>query len=739
MMPLTVTPVSTTINIATNYTILLNRAFDPSTSATNWNSQVVPAGSKLIITFPTGYNTSYGYSCQANNVAASCSPTGQNLSITGLFPTDSYLENITLLIINVLNPSPAFTTDEFLGYVGIDYTQPGDGFASVALTAATFSACSVTFNPSSVNKSGSMIIGATPQNTIPSTGTVAVSFPALGYWYYDISMTGFPVVSSMTCSNTTANVNQMLTCTGSNSGTKQVTASFLFNSNTTSAFGFQIGGLTSPPTNYSTKDLITITSMQNGYPIDTCTTVVTGLQPNTATLTIGPNPPTTPIVVNRNVSLRFSINLVDTINSFDSFTVVFPAGYKIYNPAFSGLLTFVNPSLTNTTVTVSQSTASIKSYSTGYVLNITFSTVTAPPSTQVSPLIYLYINRDGNTKMVSSSTIQANTNSLTFTVTPNSYLVNQNTTYVFVITTSDALLSSGRIKIDFPSSISQAWSSPSCATATGTGVAATLTCTLQANTLILSSLNSTTASIPGQTITIQVSGVVNPQSVQPSSNFNVTTYYTTTDDTSVATGSMGSITATASTLNSLSVSIVPSSYVVVASSVDYTVSFTINNPIPISGYIVLGVPYGVSALIASATGNCYAAIAAGTLSSTSCAGVDNGSMYSITFPSIFLSQGVTGGTKITLKVAKIFTNPISTDSVSSFTLATYTSGNYLIDHLTVGLSVAMTTPADFLTVSVASSLPVNSAIADYTVQLSQSSPMLASAKLDVIFPPEIVP
>lgn len=740
MQPLTVSPVATTINTVTNFTIFFNRAWDPSGFGTNWASEAVPAGSNLTITFPTGYNTSYGYSCQANNVPATCTAVGQNVTLTGLFPTSNYLQNITILVTNVLNPSPAFTTDEFLGYVGNDYTVAQDGFASITLTAANFAACSVTFNPSNVNKSGVMLVGATPTNTIPSTGSVVVNFPSLGYWYYDISAIPFPVLSSMTCSNTTSNVNQMLTCTGSNNGVnKLVTASSLFSVSTIGAFGFQIGGLTSPPTNYSTKDLITITSMQNGYAIDTCTTVISGLQPNTASMTIGPNPPTTPIVVNKNVTLRFQINLVDTMNSYDTFTVVFPTGYKIYSPTFGGLLTYTGASLTNTTVTVAQSTSTIKSYSTGYVLNVTFSTITAPPSTQVSSPIYFYINRDGNTKMVASNTIQANANSLTFTVTPNSYLVNQNTTYVFAITTTDPILSSGRIKIDFPSSITQAWTSSSCATVTGSGMSATPTCTLQANTLILSSLNSTSSSIPGQTMTITVNGIVNPPSVQPSANFNVTTYYTTTDDTSVATGTMGNVTATASTLNSLTVSIVPSSYTVQATSVGYTISFTINNAIPISGYIVLGVPYGVAAIISSASGNCYAAIGTGTLSSTSCTGVDSGSNYVITFPSIFLSQGVAGGTKITLKVDKIFTNPVSTETVSSFTLATYTSGNYLIDQLNSGLSVAMTTPADFLTTSVASSSNINSALANYTVQLSQISPLAASSKLDVVFPAEIVP
>lgn len=225
--------------------------------------------------------------------------------------------------------------------------------------------------------------------------------------------------------------------------------------------------------------------------------------------------------------------------------------------------------------------------------------------------------------------------------------------------------------------------------------------------------------------------MINPPSVQPSNNFNITTYYTTTDDTSVATGSMAPITATPSTLNSLQVNITPSSSVVRATQVDYTITFTINNPIPIGGYIILGVPYGIDTTVASASGNCFASINSATPSSTTCSGTDNSTakMYYITFSNMFQSAGVTGSSNITLKVNKIFTNPVSTEAISSFSLATYTSGNFLIDRLTEGLSVSMTTAADFMSVAANSSSNTNSQVATYTFQLNQISPMAVSSKL----------
>lgn len=345
--------------------------------------------------------------------------------------------------------------------------------------------------------------------------------------------------------------------------------------------------------------------------------------------------------------------------------------------------------------------------------------------------------------MIGYATIQASMSTLSFTVTPSSTIVNQNTSYLFTITISDGLLSSGRLKIDFPSTIIPSWSSSSCATLSGTNLTTTPTCSLPSSTstiLTISNLNLSSNSIGSQTFNLTISGVTNPPSSQTSSNFNVTTYYTSTDDSSVATGSMGAVTATPSTLISSSVTITPSSYVVMANGVTYTVGFKNNNAIPTNGYIVLGVPYGVTALVGSVTNMCFAATASGaTPSSTSCSGTDTGSMYLFTFPNIFSSSGVAANTTLTLRISSIFTNPISTEPVSSFSISTYASGGFLIDQLSSGLSVKMTTPADFSSVSVTASSNLNSDVGNYTVNLAQVSQFDGNSKLQVTFPVEIVP
>lgn len=206
MQPIGVTPDNTTINMVTRYTFAITRSSDQLGYTTPWDSQLVPAGSNFTITFPTGYNTAYGYTSQVNGTTYPVTQTGQNITIQGLFPVDTAVDTMTVVINNVLNPSPAFSTDEFLCFLGNDFTNISDGsYASVTLTAGAFKACTVGFSPGTVNKTNSfMQVGVTIQNGIPAGSSIIITMPSLGYWYYDIAKQAFPVAASMACSNTSS-------------------------------------------------------------------------------------------------------------------------------------------------------------------------------------------------------------------------------------------------------------------------------------------------------------------------------------------------------------------------------------------------------------------------------------------------------------------------------------------------------------------------------------------------------
>lgn len=162
----------------------------------------MPAGSNITIKFPPIYNTSYGYSCFIDNINYTCSPVGQNVIITGYFTTSIAVQTMSIIVSNILNPSPASQTAEFVVTVGIDVSDTSsNNFAAVQLQSDNFTACSITFTPNTLNKTNvAMIIHATPQNPIPSTGYIVVTYPTNNKYFYDIAGQNLPV-SNATCTN----------------------------------------------------------------------------------------------------------------------------------------------------------------------------------------------------------------------------------------------------------------------------------------------------------------------------------------------------------------------------------------------------------------------------------------------------------------------------------------------------------------------------------------------------------
>lgn len=200
---------------------------------------------------------------------------------------------------------------------------------------------------------------------------------------------------------------------------------------------------------------------------------------------------------------------------------------------------------------------------------------------------------------------------------------------------------------------------------------------------------------------------------------------------------MGTITATTATISANNVTIVPSSYIVGSTGVSYTVSFVTGNAIPLNGFIVLGIPLAIQTTASSISSNCLSSIGAATPTSTVCTATSNTSNYIVNFTKLFQSAGIAANITLNLRVANIFTNPQSTLPVSSFSIATYSATGYLIEQISSGLSISMTTPADFTSATVSATSQVNSATTEYTFTLGQTSPLSASSFLDVVFPAEV--
>ena len=222
----------------------------------------------------------------------------------------------------------------------------------------------------------------------------------------------------------------------------------------------------------------------------------------------------------------------------------------------------------------------------------------------------------------------------------------------------------------------------------------------------------------------------------------VTTFYNSSDLTMVSTGQGGAVTAKPRTLGS-NIDVVPSSSVVKKTGVTYTVSFTTLDPIPQSGSITLTFPPEIQPTdtISSLNSRCYYSLnPVDPLTSTSCIATLVSNKITILFNSLFSGASATpANTNIKLEIRSAMTNPLSTQSVESFGVSTFGALNDIINTRTEGVAVKMTEAAGFTVLTGVQNPQTNSALATYTLVLNQLSPMEASSKVTIVFPPTLTP
>jgi hypothetical protein len=163
----------------------------------------------------------------------------------------------------------------------------------------------------------------------------------------------------------------------------------------------------------------------------------------------------------------------------------------------------------------------------------------------------------------------------------------------------------------------------------------------------------------------------------------------------VATGTIGGLISTAAQIDPSSITITPSSTVVLNKVTSYTVSIKIANPIPIGGSITIYFPLDIVLNVAEVPNNCERGINTVSTSSTACSITTFATYYSISFSSPFSTQGANINDTVYLKLGNVAINPISTRPVSPFSIYTYSSDASLIAILENALSVKMLTASTF--------------------------------------------
>lgn len=203
---LTVNADSKVINTITTYQIDFDRTQDDALQPTTYTTKLIIPSDTVTVKFPSPFVLT-SVTCiisvnSGNQFSPSCSVLADSVVISNFVSTNSVVSRISVWVSNILNPSPAITTDYFTGTIGTDTSGLGYFASNVILEPATFISCYSTFSPTTVNSTSSMVITLQPKNQIQSNGYVVIQFPATRRWTNDISTTNFmPISPSMSCTN----------------------------------------------------------------------------------------------------------------------------------------------------------------------------------------------------------------------------------------------------------------------------------------------------------------------------------------------------------------------------------------------------------------------------------------------------------------------------------------------------------------------------------------------------------
>lgn len=227
-----------------------------------------------------------------------------------------------------------------------------------------------------------MVISLTPSNPVLVDGDIKVQFPSNLQWKEDLSTIHPLPIASSTCTVLSGQL-QTGSCVGTVSTTVVLfTVATLSSAKITLPFSFQINGLFSPPTT-TPPDTLTITSLSpDGYEIDSCVSLITGLQPQILSVSIVPN--TLPLYVSSSTTLTITFTTLDTLAKTDFFRLIFPTGtnYVFSAVTSTNLQMFTSGASyfsANLTLLMRQSATS-PSRNVGTLCKIIISNYTAPPS-----------------------------------------------------------------------------------------------------------------------------------------------------------------------------------------------------------------------------------------------------------------------------------------------------------------------------------------------------------------------
>ena len=134
-----------------------------------------------------------------------CLHEGNKVIIRNAIKSNSYISKVTIVIGNIVNPSPAFRTDEFTGQIGSDFAV-SNGNSNVQLEASNFISCSATFNSAPANRTGQTLTISLLSSELMDTDVyIVVTFPL--FWTRDLAQQSMPIANTMICNSSIVKAN----------------------------------------------------------------------------------------------------------------------------------------------------------------------------------------------------------------------------------------------------------------------------------------------------------------------------------------------------------------------------------------------------------------------------------------------------------------------------------------------------------------------------------------------------
>lgn len=463
-------------------------------------------------------SNTYGLGCYASSSSSiSFQWTSTLVTNVGGAAGDSLTMSFTLL-----NPSYVDTFS-----INYSYTlTAGTLYSSTSttvnrLTADALTSCAIAFSSSYTNSLSTINIQITPKNAIPSGGSLF------------LSVSGYTVGNTLTSLSTGSNSSSLSSSASIvNSGQTYLISNFFSTAISSGTFlSFSASSLLTPPTTATSTFTISVstlytTSYLNAIDTSSCSLAVSDF-PITVAVTFS----TTIYVgdaLRPNITYTTPVSLTFPADSYtftvDSTSTSYLSVYTANSAGSGGYIAGASSTLFISNVT---SGVSFPSQNMTDTFNAATSVVISGGMFVKSLInsgnktVFLQVFRNRNSYASGKATITVRPNFLTSaSILPANSTVSTLTTYSFTIVTKNVLFTGGGLKITLPSDLFiSTGTCTAAASSTFSAINSTVSCTASSSTVIFVT-NIFTASFPaGTLLTVNVSNILNPISIKPTSTY----------------------------------------------------------------------------------------------------------------------------------------------------------------------------------------------------------------------------